>query len=516
MRRTAYGCGIWTGRRTSRQGSKPKLDGGHRPEFDEVADDLRGALAGTEPVPDATAHRLAGSLAHLTFARGSFVEARAHYRAAADRAGDAVVAGRDLHAAAEAAVIVSAGPDAFDLLLDAAERARVAGAGNARAAALARAVITSVRYNSEGFREVVTPRERARLLAEAAAAADPTDPTTAALVAAAAAWHAPAGTTESLALAREAVRAARRAGDPALIAMSLDALGVATIHTGQFRESHRIADERMRVVASLADHEPIGAAEITDAHHVAASAAVAAGDLPAARAAVRRARRHDPVGVHPYLAAPKLVRVLALTGRFDEAADAARTLWDNWARDGSPAMAWMASALATAALVHGLRGDGDYDLWRSRALTVAGCDDPAGNPDLMAVMAFVDARIAIHAGDPSDAAALVGRADADFPERWWEGYARAAGAELAVVAGLPDAADRLDRLAPLADEHRWAAACLARARGHLTGDPDVVAESLAMWERLDARYERACTLLLIPDREAEGRAELRAIGVGRT
>jgi hypothetical protein len=44
----------------------------------------------------------------------------------------------------------------------------------------------------------------------------------------------------------------------------------------------------------------------------------------------------------------------------------------------------------------------------------------------------------------------------------------------------------------------------------------VVAESLAMWERLDARYERACTLLLIPDREAEGRAELRAIGVGRT
>jgi len=489
-----------------------RIAGDRRPRFDEVADDLRAALAGTEPLPDVTAHRLARSLAHVTFARGSFVEARAHYRAAADRAGDAVAAGRDLHAAAEAAVIVSAGPDAFGLLLDAAERARVAGAGNARAAALARAVITSVRYNSEGFRGEVTPRERARLLAEATAVADPTDPTTAALVAAAAAWHEPAGTSASLALAREAVSAARRAGDPALVAMSLDALGVATIHTGRFRESHRIADERMRVVASLADHEPVGAAEITDAHHVAASAAVAAGDLPAAWTAVRRASRHDPIGAHPYLAAPKLVRVLALSGRFDEAADAARTLWDNWARDGSPAMAWMASAFATATLVHGLRGDGSYDLWRSRALTVAGCDDPAGNPDLMAVMAFVDARIAIHAGDPADAAALVGRADADFPERWWEGYARAAGAELAVVAGLPDAAARLDRLAPLADEHRWAAACLARARGRLTGSPDAVAESLALWERLDARYERACTLLLLPDREPDGRAELRAIG----
>ncbi len=139
-----------------------RIPGDWQPEFDEVADDLRAALAGTEPVPDATAHRLAGSLAHLTFARGSFVEARAHYRAAADRAGDAVAAGRDLRAAADAAVIVSAGPAAFDLLLDAAERARVAGAGNARAAALARAVITAVRYNSEGFREAVTPQERAR------------------------------------------------------------------------------------------------------------------------------------------------------------------------------------------------------------------------------------------------------------------------------------------------------------------------------------------------------------------
>ena len=55
-----------------------RVPGDWQPEFDEVADDLRAALAGTEAVPDATAHRLAGSLAHLTFARGSFVEARAH------------------------------------------------------------------------------------------------------------------------------------------------------------------------------------------------------------------------------------------------------------------------------------------------------------------------------------------------------------------------------------------------------------------------------------------------------
>jgi predicted ATPase len=481
------------------------------PAFDEVADDLRAALAGTGPAPDATAHRLARCLAHLSLARRFFVEAREHYRAAADRAGDAVEAGQDLRHAADAAVIVSNEPAAFDLLLDAAERARaaeLAGAGNAHAAALAHAVIVSVRY----FLGQVTKEHRSELLREAVAAADGDDPTTAALLAAARAWHQLGEPTTSLTLSRAAVRAARRSGDPALIALSLDALGTAALQAGRLLRAHRIADERMRVVSSLAAHDPTGAAEITDAYHVAASAALAAGDLPAARTAVQRARVHDPVGGHPYLSAPRLVRVLALSGRFDEATDAAQALWDDWVRDGEPPMAWMSSALAAAALVHGLRDDGRYELWRSRALTVAGHDAPTRSADLMAIMAFVEARIAIHAGDLDRAGALVERSSAAFPERWWEGYARAAGAELAVVAGFPDAAERLARIDPLAAEHRWAAACLARARGRLTGDPGAIAEALAEWDRLDARFERACTLLLMPDREPEGRAELGALG----
>jgi hypothetical protein len=127
-------------------------------------------------------------------------------------------------------------------------------------------------------------------------------------------------------------------------------------------------------------------------------------------------------------------------------------------------------------------------------------------------MAFVDARIAIHTGDTRAAARLVERAGATFPERWWEGYARCAGAELAAVAGLPDAADRLARTAPLADEHQWAAAGLARAEGRLGRHAGPIARALARWERLGARFERACTLLLLPGREAEGRAELADLG----
>jgi hypothetical protein len=176
-------------------------------------------------------------------------------------------------------------------------------------------------------------------------------------------------------------------------------------------------------------------------------------------------------------------------------------------------MTWMGSAFAAAALVPGLRGDGaGYERWRSRALTVAECADPEGNGDLMAIMAFVDARIAVHTGDAERAAALVARAFAEFPERWWEGFARAAGTELAVVAGLPDATDRLVGADWLVAEHRWAAAVLDRTRGRLADDPDAIARSLAAWERMDARFERACTLLLVPGRAAEGRAELRALG----
>ncbi|MEO3848323.1 LuxR C-terminal-related transcriptional regulator [Streptomyces sp. B8F3] len=79
--------------------------------------------------------------------------------------------------------------------------------------------------------------------------------------------------------------------------------------------------------------------------------------------------------------------------------------------------------------------------------------------------------------------------------------------ELAVVAGLPDAARRLADAEPAAAENDWAAACLARATARHTGDRRLLTESVARWERIDARFERAVTLVLMPDRAAEGHAE---------
>jgi hypothetical protein len=142
----------------------------------------------------------------------------------------------------------------------------------------------------------------------------------------------------------------------------------------------------------------------------------------------------------------------------------------------------------------------------------------SGN-NLAAVAAFTQARIALHEGRIDAAAAAI----ADLPreaQSWYETphwyslrpYAWAIAAEVAVVGALPDAARRLAAAAPAGDENYWAAACLARAAGRLHGDRGALERSIAGWERIDAKFERGCTLLLLPDRADEGLAELSAAG----
>ena len=81
----------------------------------------------------------------------------------------------------------------------------------------------------------------------------------------------------------------------------------------------------------------------------------------------------------------------------------------------------------------------------------------------------------------------------EFPQPWYRAYANAAGAELAVLADLPDAEKRLAQAAHTAEENDWAAACVARARGRSTGDSAAFRRSLEIWERIGARFELART-----------------------
>ncbi|HEY3140938.1 MAG TPA: hypothetical protein VGJ86_07400 [Acidimicrobiales bacterium] len=485
------------------------ITGDWRAELDEVIDDLRAALAATTADPSGTAHQLARSLAHLTFARGFFLEAQGHYQAAAERAEDPTAAYQDLRTAADTALAGTGGEAALQLLLDAAELARSAGDGNAQAIALASAAIFPDRFPAGITLDAAHDRSNA-WLREATEAADVDEPRVAAVLAAARAWgEGNRYDAPDLELSRVAVDAARRAGDPVLVVGALDALVTATANMGRLREAHRIARERLQLADALPRHEPYAAAEIVDAFHTASRCAITTGDLPSALGLARRAVADDPIGDH-YLSTPRLVRALALTGRFDEAVHHANEMWNAWRRAGSPPADWMSTAVSAAALVHGLRGHDHHDLWRSRALEIAGVDDATQSPALTGFAAFVDARVAVHLGRLHDAATLVERAWTS-PDPWYQGYARTAAAELAVVAGLPDAAERLSNSASVAAENDWAAACLARAAGRRNADPDNITDAIDRWERIDARFERACTLLLLPDRAHEGHTELRAL-----
>lgn len=473
-----------------------------------VGADLAGEVQGVG------GHRLARGLGHLGFARREFREAIGYYRVAAELAGDGVAAALDLRSAADATLAISDAETGVRLLLDAADRA--VADGNVRATMLALAVIAANRYPTGSLYDLSKERSQ-ELLQQAVDSARPGDPHVTALLATAKAWeHGGRRIGADPDLAQAAVDAARRTGDPVLIAGALDALTVAAGNAGRLRDARSYAVERMRLVGLLPRHEPYAAAEIIDAFHVAPTTATAVGDLPAALAAV--GAPDDPVGDHPYISLPRMIRVCALTGQFDACVEQADALWERWQGAGAPPIEWMASALSAAAMVHGLRADGLFDVWQSRALEVARCTDVEDAPWLAAPYTFAQARVAVQHGavqheDVQQAESVVRRAFADFSERWWAPYARAAAAELAVVANLPDAPELLVATAPEAAENDWAAACLARATARSTGDLDGLLPAAEAFERIGAHFERAYTLTLHPDHASEARRQLAAFQV---
>ncbi|MEU4822406.1 LuxR C-terminal-related transcriptional regulator [Actinomadura sp. NPDC023710] len=459
--------------------------------FDEVVDDLRAAFARTEPAPDPVAHRLGRALARLTFARGSFVESRTHYRAAAERATTPDAAVRDLRSASEAAQSLADGDEAFDLLLAGHDRA---ADERDRAVMLALAVILANRFAGD-FRHPVPAARRAELLRRAVRTRDDDDLELAALLAAARAWQAGAHRLEpDRDLADVAIQAAHETGDPILIQGALDCANVAAARQGRLRKAYRIARERLDLLPTLGRHRPGEGIEKFDLFHSVSMCALAVGDLPGALAIAARATEEDPVnGDYPFVSRLKFLAPLTLSGRFDEAIQLGETAFAEWREAGAPLLAWLSPSVAMLGLAAGLRGDGDGGRWRARTLEFAGVTEPRRSPSLAACTAFVEARLAVHTGRTTDAAHLVHNAFEEFTEPWYRAYANAAGAELAVLAGLSDADKRLEQAERIAGENDWAAACAARARGRLTGDRAAIRESIAIWDRIGARFELACT-----------------------
>ncbi|MGH7477941.1 MAG: hypothetical protein ACRELD_16905 [Longimicrobiales bacterium] len=391
------------------------------------------------------------------------------------------------------------------MLLDAAERSAAAGEHAAQSIALASAVVLGARCPG-GFPEPPSDARLSELLDQARAVADDSS-LVAAHVAAARAWTAnPARARCDGPLGEQALAAARRAQDPVLISAALDGVTTVALGEGRFRRAALLAGQRLELLDRLARHDPRAGGEIVDIFHMVTETALAAGDLPGALAAAQRARDDSLARGVPMLASSRLVLPFALCGAFDDVLGEATEMRDAWERAGRPPAGWMAPAVYATALVCGLTGDaGGFQTWSAWAREVT------KDPRVQGFAPFVDGRVALNAGRISDAVATADALPAHYLGKF-DAYARAIAAEIAVVAGLPDAAQRLGAAAAAGEENDWAAACLVRAEGRLRGDRDALERSVARWERIEARFERACTLLLIDARADEGLAELNALG----
>lgn len=466
---------------------------GWRERFDHVADDLRAAVASMPPGPDLDSHQLAHALARLTFARRFVLEAGRHFQVAAGFAPTPDLAAADLVAAAGCETFVNfSGDRAFHLVADAALRTR-------SAALAARALEIAARYPHSDLDEDLRGRLRGLLADDHDASA----PTTAAMVAAAEAWSV---TSEKLMpdpdLARHAEVTARATGDPVLICSALDAVRTAATTTGRLRQAHEVSQERLALIATLDRDDPRAAVEIEDAYSMAATDAIAAGDLRAALATAQAARDDDLIGGHPYLSSSMLTLAHTLTGAFDDALREATALHQALTRVQHPPEAWVAPAYSAAALAEGLRGEtAASHAWHTRATRLAGLD-PAYRHRSLAFTTFAEARLALHAIDaaenPGDTTELINRAFSEPTAAWYQSYALAAATELAVATHHPDARAHLTLARTLTQENAWAAACLARATARLQEDDAALEHAVHLWDRIGAHHEAAATRRLLP------------------
>jgi predicted ATPase/DNA-binding CsgD family transcriptional regulator len=493
-------------------------DGSWAEEFDQVADDLRAALGHAPARLDATSFELARATGHLAFARGLIAEAERHLRGAVAYAPTSEDASHVLQTAAHVATNDMRIGAAFRLLVEAA--GAVGGADDAfQSTCLAQAVECAVRF-AGGLDEAVPVERLSGLVADARGLAPPTDRAASGWVALAESLMA---TGESdgtdLVTAEAALADARSADEPALISAAMDAVGGALMKQGRHRDSYRIYRERMDVVARLHLYDPQGAYEIDDAINMVAESGSAAGELREALALQRAAFVAYDVQTRPAHAAAKLVVNLALTGWFDEAAATAERMWSAWVAAGSPFAGWMAPPLLAAALAHGLRGDeAAHREWVRRTAMLDPGDDPLRRRHAGAFAAFVVARVALHAGDVEQSRSVTAQY-LDSPPvtpagalSCYDAYPRAFAADVAAAIGSADAHTLIESASHVATENRWATACLERARGRLLGDHDALQRSADAFADIDARFETACTLLLVPPRADEAERLLFDLG----
>ncbi|WP_261808480.1 LuxR C-terminal-related transcriptional regulator [Nonomuraea sp. C10] len=494
---------------------------GWRAGFDAVADDLRAALtwAADRPERRAEAYRLARCLAELTFTRNLIGESQERYEQAAALAGDDAAAPMLRQAAAVAGCRMR-GDDMYRLQRAAADAARRSGDLAGAACDLAVAAANACRFSGKFVREL-PPEEtdalitRARELAGGDAVAE-------AAVALAEAGRAltEVGAEEGLddavqatiARAERAVELARRTGDPLAESAALDTLTCALSWAGDTFAAAGTARRRIALLSS-APETPAGTHELIEALGEAAEAGIGTGDLPGARRWARRLAEHPLLAEVGHRATGWLLVADALAGDVEDVLTGGVRFLDAWQRAGRPARSVLGPPAAAVAMTHALRGD--LDASREWSAVLGRLDDSPGNT--LGYGAVFDALPLLHRGQAAEA---LERLAPEPGEVWqwvtwiWLHWYVALRAEAAVLAGSPDARDRVAGARAVVAGNPVAGAIVERAGALLDGDREALPALAAAFDAAGCRYQSARTLVLAGGAHASrGAATLRDLGL---
>jgi hypothetical protein len=175
----------------------------------------------------------------------------------------------------------------------------------------------------------------------------------------------------------------------------------------------------------------------------------------------------------------------------------------------------------SAATIHGLRGDDEARAeWMAVVETL---EAPVRGWPKVPFGRYFDALVLLHRGLADEAVALLDEPPESLlgdAAGMWRAWYASAWAEAAVLAGRPDAEDRVERAAVVTEGNPVAQAVVRRAAGLVrrrqegpAAAHDELAAAASALQRLGARYQRARTLAMLDEADRErGLAELAALG----
>jgi hypothetical protein len=244
---------------------------------------------------------------------------------------------------------------------------------------------------------------------------------------------------------------------------------------------------------------------------------VAAGDLRLARRLGEGLCELPFYREEDHLATSRLIVVGLLSGAWDEAVELSELFQGGWERAGRPVAGNLSPASYAAAAVHALRGD---DAQRQHWMDVSATLTTPGRPRATIHFGeFFDSLVLLHRGEAEEAVSLLDEAPEEFINHYngmWRPWYASTWAEAAVLAGLPDAAERVARAVPMTQGNPIARAVVRRAAGLAAGDDDGRADlvgAAAALHALGAKYQWARSLVMLGGDDAErGVHQLAALG----